>query len=99
MDDDDIRAMNRRIELGWEPSRHQWQLVAERCRTMPEMRDLKVWGIRIGRRYDRSQSNLNALVVETHEIVANPQFFHPTSIKASDLTYEEAEALIKLLES
>jgi hypothetical protein len=99
MDDDDIRAMNRRIELGWEPSRHQWQRVAERCKTMPEMRDLKVWGIKVGRRYERSQSNLNALVVETHEIVANPQFFHPTSMKASGLTYEEAEALIKLLES
>ena len=99
MNDDEVKAMNRRVALGWEPTTHQWKVVAERCKAMPEMRDQKVWGIKKGRRYERSQSNLTALVVEVHEIVANPQFMHPNSIVASNLTYDEAEALIKLLES
>ena len=95
MDDDDIRAMNRRIELGWEPSRHQWLLVAERCKTMPEVRDSKVWGIKKYNRYKFATHEQ----IEGYEIIANPQFFHPDSLSASDLTYTEAEALIKILES
>lgn len=99
MDDDEVKAMNRRIELGREPSRHQWQLVSERCKTMPEIRDSKVWGIRL-QAYQRLATRPGVVtLVNRHDIVANPQFFHPTSIKASDLTYEEAEALIKILES
>lgn len=99
MDDDDIKAMNRRIELGWEPSRHQWQLVSERCKTMPEIRDSKVWGIRL-QAYERLATRPGEVtLINRHDIVANPQFFFPKSIVAQGLTYEEAEALIKILES
>lgn len=99
MDDDEVKAMNRRVAMGWEPTTHQWKAVAERCEAMPDMCEQKVWGIRVWRRYKAAPRGKPALPVETHEIVANPQFFHPSSIKASDLTYDEAEALIKLLES
>lgn len=36
-------------------------------------------------------------IPQTYKIVANASFFHPKYMVASGLTYEEAEALLKLL--
>lgn len=99
MDDDEVRAMNRRIDMGWEPSQHQWQLVAERCKAMPETRDAKMWGIRLRVFNKAMPRHGEPTTVRMHDIVANPQFFFPASIVAQDLTYGEAEALMKILES
>ena len=94
MDDQEVKAMNRRMQLGWEPSRHQWQVVADRCKAMPEMREQKMWGIRGFNYY-----TLEHKQVMKYQIVANPQFFHPKGIVGGGMTYDEAEAMIKLLES
>lgn len=88
MNDQDVKDMNRRIKMGWEPSRHQWQLVADRAKDMVEMRESKVWGIREVPWEDPG-----------YKIVTNPQFFHPSSVVAQGLTYDEAKALLKILES
>jgi len=99
MNDDEVSAMNRRIDMGWEPSRHQWQVVADRCKDMPEMRELRMWGIIKKRKYVPAPRGKSPMLVDTHEVVANPQFFHPNAVVAQNLTREEAEALIKLMES
>ena len=95
MDDEEIKAMNRRIQMGWEPSRHQWQIVADRCNTMPEMREAAMWGIRVFDYYTMDSHQL----VKKYQIVANPKFFHQESIIGGCMTYDEAEAMLKILES
>lgn len=95
MDDEEIKDMNRRIQMGWEPSRHQWQIVADRCKTMPEMRGLAMWGIREFGYYTIDTHS----EVRKYQIVANPQFFHPKGVIGGGMTYDEAEAMIKILES
>jgi hypothetical protein len=94
MDDEQVKAMNRHIQMGWEPSRHQWQVVADRCKALPEMREQKVWGIR-----DLNYYTVGHKQVKEYQIVTNPQFFHPRSIIGGGMTYDEAEAMIKILES
>ena len=94
MDDQEVKAMNRRIQMGWEPSRHQWEVVAARCKAMPEMREAAMWGIRGFDYYTLSHNE-----VRKYQIVANPQFFHPNGIVGGCMTYDEAEAMLKILES
>ena len=83
--DDITESINRRLNTGWEPSRHMWEAVAARCAKDPAYRELKMWGVRImagGNQY---------------MVVANPQFFHPSWIVGTNLTYDEAEAFKKIL--
>lgn len=95
MNDEEVQAMNRRIALGWQPTTHMWKVVAQRAQSMDSTRNAKVWGIKVSRRVHlTSYKKMNY-----YEVVANPQFFHPKSITAQGLTYDEAQALIKLMES
>lgn len=82
--DDIIESINRRMNTGWEPSKHMWQAVSARCAKDPMYREMKMWGVRV--MHDGS-----------HVIVANPQFFHPNWVVGTDLTYDEAEAFKKIL--
>lgn len=99
MNDDEVKTMNRRIGMGWEPTTHQWKVVAERCANVPEMRELRMWGIIKKRKYVPAPRGKSPIVVDAHEVVANSQFFHPNAVVAQNLTRGEAEALIKLMES
>lgn len=96
MTDEEVQAMNRRMELGWEPSSQQWRQVAERCSQMPEYRAAKIWGLRRG--FDM-QDLSGKTVPGRIDIVPYPQFFHFKGIAARELTYEEAQALKTLMES
>ena len=87
--DDIIESINRRMNTGWEPSKHMWRAVADRCAKDPMYRDMKVWGVRVLTGY-----STDAL---EYEVVANPQFFHPKWIVGTNLTYDEAEAFKKIL--
>lgn len=100
MSDDDpytntARGINKRWEAGFAPTPEALKSLSRTMSQVPELRDEKMWGIKQSVYY-----NINRSATTTHhEIVANPHFFYPQAIVAQDLTYEEAKALKKILES
>lgn len=92
------RGINKRWEAGFRPERTAYASLSKALQTMPEMAEEKMWGIRQSLYtlpVDRNMTVQGA----SYEIIANPQFFYPKAVIAQGLTYAEAQALIKILES
>lgn len=93
-----IRELNWSLEQQFKPPDTLWWKVGEELRQDPSVRGQAIWGI-----YALPRAKLNRITksIESREysIVANPQFFFPTDIAVSGLTYEEAEAFKKIMDS
>ena len=105
-----IHECNWALRTGMVPSQEVWQAVGRRMKNSA-YKDTPVWGLLAKKEnwgYKDSMrvpprgqvyKPMREVVSYYHPVVANPQFFFKDDVIAAGLTYDEAMALKKMIES
>ena len=95
--DDAARRVNQLIATGWNPSSDMWKGMSQIMLGQGEIRNLPVWGLR--EKFWRPQKDVETKFKQEYDIVANATLFDKHKIVGSLMTYDEAVALKKMMES
>ena len=95
--DDAARRVNQLIATGWNPSSDMWKGMSQIMLGQGEIRNLPVWGLR--EKFWRPQKDVETKFKQEYDIVANATLFDNRRMVGSLMTYDEAVALKKMMES
>lgn len=96
--DDAARRVNQLIATGWHPSSDMWKGMSQIMLGQGEIRNLPVWGLR--EKFWRPRNDVAPVPFkQEYDIVANATLFDKHKIVGSLMTYDEAVALKKMMES
>lgn len=95
--DDAARRVNQLIATGWNPSYDMWKGMSQIMLGQGEIRNLPVWGLR--EKFWRPQKDVETKFKQEYDIVANATLFDNRRMVGSLMTYDEAVALKKMMES
>ncbi len=95
--DDAARRVNQLIATGWNPSYDMWKGISQIMLGQGEIRNLPVWGLR--EKFWRPQKDVETKFKQEYDIVANATLFDNRRMVGSLMTYDEAVALKKMMES
>ncbi len=97
-----IKQLNVGMSNGFDLTKQTIKAIGDILQCRKSVREERTWGIQPIEDVEQLEIfNRNKpperQVKQRYKVVANAQFFHPKYIVATELTKEEAEALIKLL--
>lgn len=95
--DDAARRVNQLIATGWHPSSDMWKGMSQIMLGQNEIRNLPVWGLR--EKFWRPRNDVETKFKQEYDIVANATLFDNRRMVGSLMTYDEAVALKKMMES
>jgi hypothetical protein len=96
--DNAARRVNELIATGWNPSSDMWKGMSQIMLGQDEIRNLPVWGLR-EKIYVPKGLALREGIKQEYDIVANATLFDKHKMVGSLMTYDEAVALKKMMES
>ncbi len=96
--DNAARRVNQLIATGWNPSSDMWKGMSQIMLGQDEIRNLPVWGLR--EKFWRPRNDVAPVPFkQEYDIVANATMFDNRRMVGSLMTYDEAVALKKMMES
>ena len=95
--DDAARRVNQLIATGWNPSSDMWKGMSQIMLGQGEIRNLPVWGLR--EKFWRPRKDVETKFKQEYDVVANATLFDNRRMVGSLMTYDEAVALKKMMES
>jgi hypothetical protein len=95
--DNAARRGNELIATGWNPSSDMWKGMSLNMLGQDEIRNLPVWGLR--EKFWRPRNDVETKFKQEYDIVANATLFDKHKMVGSLMTYDEAVALKKMMES
>lgn len=95
--DNAARRVNELIATGWNPSSDMWKGMSLNMLGQGELRNLPVWGLR--EKFWTPRNDVETKFKQEYDIVANATLFDKHKMVGSLMTYDEAVALKKMMES